>query len=95
MAAENKAADEVQIRALIANKIEAVRARNVDGAVSNYSPDVLSFDVVNPLRYFGADAIRKRLKERFSSFQGSIGLEIRDLSISVGEALAQPLSQPC
>jgi uncharacterized protein (TIGR02246 family) len=88
MAAENKAADEVQIRALIANKIEAVRARNVDRAVSNYSPDVLSFDVVNPLRYFGADAIRKRLEQWFSSFQGSIGLEIRDLSISVGEALA-------
>ena len=88
MAAENKPADEVQIRALIANKIEAVRAKNVDEAVSNYAPDVLSFDVVDPLRYFGAEAIRKRLEEWFSSFQGSIGLEIRDLSITVGEALA-------
>jgi uncharacterized protein (TIGR02246 family) len=87
MAAENKAA-EVQIRALIANKIEAVRAKDVDWAISNYAPDVLSFDVVNPLRYLGAEAIRKRLEEWFSSFQGSIGLEIRDLSVTVGEALA-------
>jgi uncharacterized protein (TIGR02246 family) len=88
MATENKAADEVQIRALIANKIEAVRAKDVDGAIANYAPNVVSFDVVNPLRYFGADAIRKRLEEWSASFQGSIGLEIRDLSITVGEALA-------
>ena len=88
MATENKAVDEVQIRGLIENKIKAVRAKDVDGATSDYAPDVLSFDVVNPLRYFGADAIRKRLEEWFSSFQGSIGLEIRDLSITVGEAVA-------
>jgi uncharacterized protein (TIGR02246 family) len=88
MATENRAVDEVQIRGLIANKINAVRAKDIDGATSNYAPDVLSFDVVNPLQYIGADAIRKRLKEWFSSFQGSIGLEIRDLSIAVGEAVA-------
>jgi uncharacterized protein (TIGR02246 family) len=88
MATENKAVDEVQIRELIANKTKAVRAKDIDGATSNYAPDVLSFDVVNPLRYIGVSAIRKRLEEWFSSFQGSIGLEIRDLSVTVGEAVA-------
>jgi uncharacterized protein (TIGR02246 family) len=88
MAAENKAVDEVQIRGLIENKIKAVRAKDVDGATSDYAPDVLSFDVVNPLRYIGADAIRKRLEEWFSSFRGPIGLEIRDLNITVGDAVA-------
>ena len=88
MATENKAVGEVQIRGLIENKIKAVRAKDIDGATSNYAPDVLSFDVVNPLRYVGADAIRTRLEEWFSSFQGSIGLEIRDLSITVGDAVA-------
>ncbi len=88
MATENKALDEFQIRALIENKIKAVRVKDVDGATSKYASDVLSFDVVDPLRYFGADAIRKRLEEWFSSFQGSIGLEIRDLNITVGETLA-------
>ena len=88
MATENKAVDEVQIRGLIENKIKAVRAKDVDGATSDYAPDVLSFDVVNPLQYLGADAIRKRLGEWFSSFQGSIGLELRDLSITVGGAVA-------
>ena len=88
MAAENKAVDEVQIRGLIENKIKAVRAKDIDGATSDYAADVLSFDVINPLRYIGADAIRKRLEDWFSSFQGSVGLEIRDLSITVGEAVA-------
>jgi uncharacterized protein (TIGR02246 family) len=88
VAPENKAVDEAQIRGLIENKIKAVRAKDIDGATFDYAPDVLSFDVVNPLRYIGANAIRKRLEEWFSSFQGSIGLEIRDLSITVGEAVA-------
>jgi uncharacterized protein (TIGR02246 family) len=88
MATENKALDEVQIRALIEEKIKAVRAKDIDGAMSSYAPDVLSFDVVNALQYFGSDAIRKRLEEWFSSFQGSIGFEIRDLSITSGDAVA-------
>ena len=88
MATENKAIDEAQIRGLIEDRIKAVRAKDIDGAISNYAPDVLSFDVINPLQYFGSDAIRKRLEQWFSSFQGSIGFEIRDLSITVGETVA-------
>ena len=88
MATENKSVDEVQIRRLIEDKIKAVRAKDIDGATSNYAPDVLSFDVVNALQYIGAHEIRKRLEEWFSSFQGSIGLDIRDLNITVGDTLA-------
>jgi uncharacterized protein (TIGR02246 family) len=88
MATENKALDEVQIRALIEEKIKAVRAKDIDGATSSYAPDVLSFDVVNALQYVGSDAIRERLEEWFSSFQGSIGFEIRDLSITSGDRVA-------
>ena len=84
MATENKATDEVQIRRLIEDKINAVRARDIDGATSRYASDVLSFDVVNELQYIGSDAIRKRLAEWFSSFQGSIGFDIQDLSITSG-----------
>lgn len=88
MATENKALDEAQIRRLIEDKIQAVRAKDIDGATSNYAPDVLSFDVVNGLQYVGSDAIRKRLEEWFSSFQGPIGFEIRDLSITSGDKVA-------
>jgi len=88
MATENKALDEVQIGALIEAKIKAVRGKDIDGAIANYAPDVLSFDVVNALQYFGSDAVRKRLEEWFSSFQCSIGLEIRDLNITSGGGVA-------
>ena len=88
MATGNKSVDEIQIRGLIEDKIKAVRAKDIDGATSNYAPDVLSFDVINPLQYIGSDAIKKRLGDWFSSFQGSIGFEIRDLSITVGGDVA-------
>lgn len=88
MTAEDKAIDEAQIRALVEDKSKAVRAKDSDGATANYAPDVLSFDVINPLQYIGAAAIRKRLGEWFSSFEGSIGFEIRDLSITAGDTAA-------
>jgi uncharacterized protein (TIGR02246 family) len=88
MVTENKAIDEVQIRGLIEDKIKAIRAKDIAGATSNYAPDVLSFDVVSPLQYHGLDAIRKRLAEWFSTFQGSIGFEMRDLNITAGADVA-------
>lgn len=88
MATEKKAIDEAQIHGLIEDKIKAVRAKDVDAATSDYALDVLSFDVINPLRYIGSDAIKKRLGDWFSSFQGSIGFEISDLSITVGGDVA-------
>ncbi|MGH6918637.1 MAG: YybH family protein [Geminicoccaceae bacterium] len=79
---------EAEIRALIEDQVSAVRAKDVDGSMSNYAPDVLLFDVVNPLRYVGSDAARKRLAEWFASFQGPIGYELRDLSITAGDDVA-------
>lgn len=45
----NKAIDEAQIRTLIEDRVKAVRAKNINGVMSNHASDVLSFDVVNPL----------------------------------------------
>ena len=89
MTTENsKATNEAQIRALIDDRAKAVRAKDVNGAISSIAPDVLSFDVVNPLQHIGSDASKKRAEEWFSSFQGPIGYEIRDLNITAGETLA-------
>ena len=89
MTAENsKATDEAQLRALIDGRVKAVRAKDIKGAMSNVAPDVLSFDVVNPLQYIGSDAARNRVEEWFSSFQGPIGYEIRNLEITTGEGVA-------
>jgi uncharacterized protein (TIGR02246 family) len=89
MAAQSRRAnDEARIRGLIDDQAKAIRAKDIDGSVSNYAPDVLLFDVVNPLRSVGSDAARKRLAEWFSSFRGPIGYELRDLSITTGDDVA-------
>jgi len=56
--------------------------------MSSYAPDVLLFDVVNPLQSTGSGAARARLKEWFASFDGPIGYELRDLSIAAGDDVA-------
>lgn len=87
-AATGNAVEEAQIRALIDDRARAVRAKDVNGAISSSAPDILSFDVVNPLQHIGSDASRKRTEDWFSSFQGPIGYEIRNLSISAGNDVA-------
>ena len=87
-AANSRSGDEALIRALIDDRAEAVRAKDVNGAMSNIAPEILSFDVVNPLLNIGSDASRKRAEEWFTSFEGPIGFETRDLSITAGVDVA-------
>ena len=86
--ATSTAIDQTEIRALIEDRIQAVRAKDVNASISNLAPDILSFDVVNPLQRSGSDASKKRAEEWFSSFQGPIGYEIRDLSITASDNVA-------
>lgn len=86
--ATGKASDKDQIRTLMNERVRAVRTKDVNAAISNVAPDILSFDVVNPLQHIGSDASRIRADEWFSSFQGPIGYEIRDLSITAGDDVA-------
>ena len=89
MTTENfESADEAQIRALIDARTKAVRAKDSVGATSSIARDVLTFDVVNPLRHIGSTASRTRAEEWFSSFQDQIGYEIRDLDITAGDDVA-------
>ncbi len=84
----DRAVDEAEVRALIEDRAKAVRARDIDGAMSHVAPDVQAFDVVNPLLYSGADAARKRLEDWFGSFEGPLGYEMADLSIATGGDIA-------
>ncbi len=88
MATKKQAIDETQIRELVDNWAKAVRAKDINGLMSNYAPDVLSFDVLPPLQQIGLDAARKRAEAWVSSFQGSINYEMRDLNITVGDDVA-------
>ena len=67
---------------------EAIRAKDVDGSLSHYAPTVLAFDLVEPLRYVGLNALRLRLDNWLSSFDGPIDFENHDLSITGDEKVA-------
>ena len=85
---EHKQNDETAIKRVIEGGVNAVRNKDIGGVMSLYAPEVVSFDIVPPLRYVGAEAFRNVWEEVFSSFQGPIGYEIHDLTISVGDDVA-------
>jgi uncharacterized protein (TIGR02246 family) len=95
MTANGASTAETELRALIEERAEAVRAKDIDGALAHVAPDVVAFDVVNPLGYRGVGAIRQRLTQWLSSFAGPIGYELRDLSITASDdvAFSHSLSQ--
>src|SRR5215467_14101 len=89
---ENKQNDVAAIKRVIEGGVEAVRNKNLEGVMSFYAPEVVSFDIAPPLRYVGADAFRTVWEEVFSSFQGPIGYEMHDLTITVGDDVAYAYS---
>jgi uncharacterized protein (TIGR02246 family) len=88
MAEGSGAADEAEIRSLVNGWVEALRTKDVDALMSTYAPEVVSFDVVNPLRRIGSDAARRRAEEWFATFEGPIGYEVRDLDVSTAGDVA-------
>jgi len=85
---ENKKNDEAAIQGLLDDCTRALYDKNIAGVMSIYVQEVVSFDIVPPLQYIGADAFRKVWEEVFSSFQGPINYEIHDLNITVGDDVA-------
>jgi uncharacterized protein (TIGR02246 family) len=76
-----------EIRALLDNYSAAIRAKDIDRLMSLYSPDIVYFDVVPPLRIVGAVAVRNNFLRWFDSFASTIGQDVRDSNIfSSGDA---------
>lgn len=74
---------EAEMRNIIEARANAVRAGDVDAIMADVAGDVLVFDVVDPLRRTGKQASRECAAAWVSSYGGRIGLEIRDLQITV------------
>ncbi|MPZ96944.1 MAG: DUF4440 domain-containing protein [Propionibacteriales bacterium] len=77
-----------EVRALLDRRSEAVRVKDIDRLMSPYSPDIVYFDVVPPLRYVGSAAMRGRFLQWFDRWQSSIGQEFHELAISVSGDIA-------
>jgi ketosteroid isomerase-like protein len=76
-----------EICELVKKRIEAVRTKNIDMVTNLAAFDLVLFDIVNPLQTTGSDGQRRRLADWLSSFEGPVGFEIRELSVSANEGL--------
>jgi ketosteroid isomerase-like protein len=87
MTTENsRAADEAQIRAVIDDCVDALRAKNADGVVAHHAAGFVQFSLAPPLISTEADA--KGLNAWFATWQGPLGYEVHDLSITAGGGAA-------
>jgi uncharacterized protein (TIGR02246 family) len=85
---EDKTKNETVIRALIDGFVKAIRAKDINGVMSAFAPEVVSFDLGPPLQHGGGEAFMKRWQKLFESYQSPIDYEVRDLSITVGDDVA-------
>ena len=78
----NKTADESQIRAIIDERVKAIREKDAEALSSGYAPDVVMFSLAPPLQYKGAN--REATEKWFATYQSAIECEISDVNITTG-----------
>jgi len=83
---EPKAGDQHQIRKVIEDWADAVRCKDAEGVLRNYVSDIVHFSLAPPL--LSPITTAAGLNAWFATWQGPIGYEIRDLSLTIGEHVA-------
>ena len=76
------------IRQRVEDWAKAIRVKDIDGVVSLYASNIVSFDIVPPLRYVGADNKRRAWQEFFATYTGPVAYEVRDLNLTADSELA-------
>lgn len=87
-ATKKHATDEAEIRALIDNRVRAIRQSDIDALMSNHADNLIAFDLLQPLQYVGAGAVRTRAEAWLTTFEGPIDYAIRDVSVTTGGDVA-------
>jgi ketosteroid isomerase-like protein len=70
------------IHALLDTRSAAIGARDIDRLMALYANDIVYFDLVPPLSYRGADALRARFLDWFGRWQSPIGPHHDDIEIA-------------
>ena len=79
---------EAEIRAQLDKLAVAVRGADLEGVKSLYAPEVVSFDVGPRLQDVGAEAKWNNWMAAFALFQRPLGVEVSDITITVGGDVA-------
>ena len=81
--------NETEIRNLITDLSEALHDKDAKRALSHYAPGSVVFDLAPPLQHAGAgESSEKGLDDWFATWQGPIGHETRDVSITTDGQIA-------
>jgi ketosteroid isomerase-like protein len=78
---------EALIRQRVQDHVKALNAKDIDGVMSLFAPNLVSFDIVPPLRYVGADNKRRAWQEAFAGYN-SFAYDVRDLNVTTHGELA-------
>jgi uncharacterized protein (TIGR02246 family) len=84
----NKTNNETAIRELLDRFAKAFRAKNVDGVMSVFAPEIISYDILPPPQAVGAKEFVKHWQEFFDAYQSPMHVEFPDVSITAGDDLA-------
>ncbi|MEV5512164.1 nuclear transport factor 2 family protein [Streptomyces flaveolus] len=76
---------ETDIEALLEERVEACRTKDIDRLMSLYSDDVVYYDVVPPLQFTGREEVRRNFLRWFDGYEGPIGLETHALTVASGD----------
>jgi uncharacterized protein (TIGR02246 family) len=79
---------EDEVGALLDERVDACRAKDIDRLMALYSPDVVYFDVVPPLHFTGTDPVRRNFQRWFDEYEGPIGLTTVHQQVAVSGDVA-------
>lgn len=79
---------ESEIRALIDSWTQAFLAKDLDGIMAHYAPDIVAFDAVLALQVKGQEAYRAHWEKCLGFCQGPIEFKLHELSITAGDDIA-------
>jgi ketosteroid isomerase-like protein len=79
---------EALIRQRIEDYANAISAKDIDGVMSFFAPNLVSFDIaIKTLRYVGADNKRREWQKAFAAYR-AIAYEVHDLNVTTHGDLA-------
>lgn len=80
--------DEDQIGERIGRQLTALREKGVASLAGLRWPDVVLYDALPPLQRSGAAGIRNKTAEWLDAYDGSIGFDVRDMTIAAAGEVA-------
>jgi len=72
---------EEQLRDLVAERVTAVQTKDVVPLAARQATDVVTFDVLPPLRSHGSAAVNEKTLKWFDGYASDIGYEVHELQV--------------